>query len=238
MNRRLIRYIPLMAMLILSGMIATGMFNKSETFETPSMVGLDIVPFNVPTLGSKEPRFAPRDWKGKVIVFNVFASWCKPCIEEHKVWMKLAQSGKATIYGMAWKDTPEKVSAWLNQYGNPYQLIGIDETGSTTIALALTGVPETFILGPTGNIFYHTQSPVTEDMVNTIIVPMVEKITNGELQAPKRITDVDPITYVATPPVAEALEQPQKMRSEVPPGQPVDAAPPAPSQGEPPANAQ
>lgn len=194
MNRsHLIRLIPLFVMLLLSIGLAAGLFTGDhKPFEDSPLLGYDMAPFNVPTLGSDQPNFAPREWKGKVVVLNIFASWCKPCLAEHKIWMDLAKRGKVNLYGLAWKDTPENISRWLTTHGNPYQLIGVDQRGNATIPLALTGIPETFVIGPTGNIFYHRQDPVTQELVDNIIVPLVEKITSGELSALPRPTDKNP----------------------------------------------
>lgn len=192
MNRTIIRLMPLLIMLLLSMALASGLFTNDKPFRDSPLVGYDMVPFNVPTLGADQPRFAPRDWKHKVVVLNIFASWCKPCAQEHAIWMKLAKTGKVNLYGLAWKDTPENVSAWLTKHGNPYQLIGVDQHGDTTIPLALTGIPETFILGPTGTIFYHHQAPVTQELVDKVIVPLVEKITSGELHARMPASDSNP----------------------------------------------
>jgi cytochrome c biogenesis protein CcmG/thiol:disulfide interchange protein DsbE len=246
MNRNMIRMIPLLIMLAVSIAISSGMFHDSnKLFQDAPLVGFDIVPFNVHTLGSDQPRFAPRDWHDKIIVLNVFASWCEPCQAEHKVWMNLAKTGKATIYGLAWKDTPEKVSAWLNKNGNPYHLIGIDQHGDTTIPLALTGIPETVILGPTGTIYFHHQEAVTQELVDNVIIPIIEKIKSGELKPPKRIPDEDPISLAPQTPVNPNADMsaPAKANEAAPVNVPAKTAPagdpsvapqPAPS----PANAQ
>ncbi len=221
MNRDMFRLIPLLIMLVICIAIASGLFgDPKKPFESAPLVGYDVVPFNVPTLGSSQMRFAPRDWRGKVVILNVFASWCVPCQDEHKIWMNLARSGKVLIYGLAWKDTPEKVSAWLNQNGNPYQLIGVDSNGNTTVALALTGVPETFLIGPTGSIFYHSQGPVTQELLDTVLVPLAEKLISGEVKAAPLTTDQDPLPMVlglpeqngdATAPIANTLQQPSTL---------------------------
>jgi cytochrome c biogenesis protein CcmG, thiol:disulfide interchange protein DsbE len=201
----MIRMVPLLLLLLVSMLLASGLFNSDDNASKSSrLIGYDMVPFHVPALGSQETRFAPQDWKGKVVVLNVFATWCKPCLKEHPVWMNLSKQGKANIYGLAWKDTAEKVSEWLNRHGNPYHLIGVDQIGAATIPLALTGVPETFIIGPTGTIFYHHRAPITQELVDKVIVPMVEKITSGELQPAPRMTDAN-----SSVPLPGPIEEPQ-----------------------------
>ncbi|OYV48010.1 MAG: hypothetical protein B7X10_03725, partial [Burkholderiales bacterium 21-58-4] len=121
------------------------------------MVGLRIAPFTLPGLGGG--HFSPQLWKGKVALLNVFASWCVPCASEQPALVRLAQTGKILIYGLAWKDQPQKVAEYLRKNGNPYRSVGLDAYGQTTIPLALTGVPETFVIDKTGRVYYQYDMP-------------------------------------------------------------------------------
>jgi cytochrome c biogenesis protein CcmG/thiol:disulfide interchange protein DsbE len=183
-----VRLVPLLIMLLLSIVLASGLFRDDrKLFEDSPLVGLTITPFSIPSLGAGNTLFAPRDWRGKVVVLNIFASWCVPCVEEHKIWMDVAKKTNINLYGMAWKDTPVKISEWLNKHGNPYRLIGIDEHGTTSISLAITGIPETMVLDQNGSIYFHYQAPVTRDLVDNVIVPLAEKLASGEIVAKPRV---------------------------------------------------
>jgi cytochrome c biogenesis protein CcmG/thiol:disulfide interchange protein DsbE len=224
-----VRLAPLLVMLLISMILASGLWRgDSEPFEENTLIGRDIATFRIPALGGNNAMFSPRDWRGKVVVLNVFASWCEPCVEEHKLWMKIAKEKKLYLYGLAWKDTPAKVSEWLNKHGNPYQMIGVDEYGASTIALALTGVPETFVLDQNGTIYFHYQMPVTDDVLYNLIVPLVDKLTKGE--------------YVPKPAIRDLLsnkrsDEPENAPAEQQPPQPVSAPQDVPATSAP-ANAQ
>lgn len=175
MDRNWLRALPLILLLLVSAMLATGLFNRPPESPTAS-AGKKMLAFDLPTLSGEAVRMTPNGFSGHTAILNVFASWCVPCTVEHPVLMKLAQSGKVQLYGLAWKDTPEHIAAWLAARGNPYRLVGIDRYGQTTVALGLTGAPETFVLDRDGNIYYHLKAPLTDDDINQIILPLVERL--------------------------------------------------------------
>lgn len=176
MNPKWLRIAPLIIMLLLLMALALGLVggNVGKAINR-RLIGYNIAPFDIPALGS-DAHFSPAAWQGRVAVLNIFASWCKPCAAEHAELMKLAQAGKVAIYGLAWKDKPEAVTAWLRARGNPYQLIGIDEYAKTTVATGIIGVPETFLLDKNGAIAYHVSGTLTADVVDNVILPMAEKL--------------------------------------------------------------
>jgi cytochrome c biogenesis protein CcmG/thiol:disulfide interchange protein DsbE len=182
---QLMRALPLFILLLLAAALGAGLL----THETPAQTGVSLVgyqpgPFELPSLPmANQPagKFSPKLWQGQVAVLNVFASWCEPCAAEHPVLMRLAQTGKVAVYGIGWKDKPASVTAWLNARGNPYQAVGIDQYGAATIALSMTGVPETYVLKKDGSVFYHHKSPIDNEIVDKVILPLVEKLNAGEL---------------------------------------------------------
>ncbi len=178
------RLIPLGILFLLALVLASGLLNSEQPKKTVSLVGYHAAPFSVPTLpvaGQAAGKMSPDTWRGEIAVLNVFASWCEPCASEHPVMMRLAQASKVPVYGLAWKDTPEKVSAWLSARGNPYQVIGIDSGGRSTIPLALTGVPETLLFDEEGSVVYHHKSAIDDETVDKVLLPLVEKLRAGEL---------------------------------------------------------
>ncbi len=175
MNSKVLHAVPLVALLSLSLVLAFALFHtKPPQAPHESQTGYKVTAFDIPALGGK--RFSPAVWQGKVALLNVFASWCEPCGAEHETLMDLAKTGKIAIYGLAWNDTAGKIARWIGERGNPYLSIGIDEHGESTVPLALTGVPETFVFDKSGGIAYHYSGPLTKDITDNIIVPLAEKL--------------------------------------------------------------
>lgn len=181
MDPKLLRLVPLLVMLLLALMLAFGLFNHPTLRQEERMVGLNITPFSLPEV-SGSGRFSPDLWRGKVAVLNVFASWCAPCAAEAPALMHLAQSGKVPVFGIAWKDKPEDAARYLQTKGNPYQAVGLDVHGETTLPLALTGVPETFIIDKTGHVYFQFNAPISDDTVDKVILPLVAKLDSGNVR--------------------------------------------------------
>ena len=114
------------------------------------------------------PRLTAAAFAGRVSILNVFASWCLPCLAEHPFLMALAKDGRAQIFGLNYKDKPEDAKAWLAKHGNPYTRIGTDRNGRAGIEWGVYGVPETFLIGPDGQIRHKVVGPITNDQLKQL----------------------------------------------------------------------
>lgn len=101
--------------------------------------------------------------KGRVIIINIWASWCAPCRQEHPFLMSLANRSDLLLVGVNYKDQNSQALKFLNTLGNPYHVIGVDPNGRTAIELGVYGVPETFILSPQGNITFKHVGPIVSE---------------------------------------------------------------------------
>lgn len=96
---------------------------------------------------------------GEVVLVNIFASWCAPCLIEHPFLSEMAAQG-ITIHGIAYKDAPEATRAMLDRLGNPYTRVGVDRDGRAGIELGVYGVPETFVVSGDGRIRHKHVGPI------------------------------------------------------------------------------
>ena len=94
------------------------------------------------------------------VMVNLFASWCAPCRAEHGDITWLAETHPGQVYGLAYKDAPEATRAFLAELGNPFETIGVDRSGQGGLDFGLTGVPETFVISPDGQIILHVRGPL------------------------------------------------------------------------------
>ena len=161
----MMRVLPLFLVCVLSALLAFALLGKKNTEAFSLMTGKAF-----PALTINSLQF-PEAFKGKRTIVNLFASWCLPCIQEHSLLMKLKADNIAPIIGIAWKNKPADVEAWLAKRGNPFDQLAMDETGKSTVPLALTGVPETFIVDEKGIIIFHTKAQLTEQMIHDEMMP-------------------------------------------------------------------
>ena len=129
-------------------------------------------------LNVKRPLTAA-DLKGKVSLFNVWATWCVACRSEHPVLMQLAETGKVAIYGLNYKDDRAEAKRWLLRYGDPYLANAFDDDGRVGIDWGVYGTPETFIVDQQGIIRHKHIGPLTREVVRDEILPLVEKLEAG-----------------------------------------------------------
>lgn len=102
------------------------------------------------------------------IAVNLFASWCAPCAVEHPLLLELERRHPGQIYGLLYKDTPEKGRFFLERLGNPYTAVAMDPLGQGGLDFGLTGVPETFVISPDGKILLHVRGPLEPDTLQEV----------------------------------------------------------------------
>ena len=118
--------------------------------------------------------------QGKVSIVNVWASWCVPCHTEHPMLVRLQEVSKAPLFGINYKDRAQNARRFLVKYGNPFQAVGVDRNGRTSIDWGVYGVPETFVVDGRGRIVYKHVGPITEQSINTKFMPVIARTRKGK----------------------------------------------------------
>ena len=146
--------------------------------EVPSpLIGKAAPPFELPLLEQAQKKFASRDMLGKVWLLNVWASWCEPCLQEHPVISALAKTLPAPVVGLNYKDARENALPWLQRNGNPFYQTVFDGSGRIGIDYGVYGVPETYVIDKKGIIRYKRIGPVTPEIVQKKIEPLVRELS-------------------------------------------------------------
>ncbi len=167
--------LPLAIFVVMVGFLAVGLTLNPREVPSP-LVGKPAPAFSLPQLHESDQVFSPKDLTGKVWLLNFWASWCNGCKDEHPVLMQLAKSGDVPIYGVDYKDTRPEALAWLARWGNPYQLVAVDEAGRAGINYGVYGVPETYVIDKAGKIRYKQIGPVDQDVLEQKILPLVREL--------------------------------------------------------------
>jgi cytochrome c biogenesis protein CcmG/thiol:disulfide interchange protein DsbE len=189
--RRLLHLMPMMLFLVLVFYFANTLWRIERQNYDPQVLPSAMLDKPAPaftlvglpraTRGSQdqvEESLSRDDLAGQVAVINFFASWCVPCRVEHPILLRLAREDHVRIYGIAYKDKPEDAARLLTQFGDPYQLIGMDRDGRVGLDFGVYGVPETYVLDKSGTIRKRIVGPLTADVVRTELLPLL-KTLNG-----------------------------------------------------------
>ena len=167
--------IPLGIFIVLVGFLAIGL--KLDPREVPSpLIGKPAPDFKLALLSDPGKQLSPADLRGKVWLFNAWASWCASCRQEHEVLLDLSKKGGVLIYGMDYKDQPGDAQAVLNRYGNPYVETVVDLDGRVGINYGVYGVPETYLIDRNGIIRHKHTGPLTREILDKKILPLVKEL--------------------------------------------------------------
>jgi len=167
--------LPFVIFMILAIFLFVGLGLNPHEVPSP-LVGKPAPAFSLPQLHEPDKQFSLQDMKGKVWLFNVWASWCTACEQEHPLFMELSRRNLVPLYGMDYKDKREDGMAWLQQHGNPYTLVVSDAEGRVGIDYGVYGVPETYLIDKQGVIRYKHIGAVTERDLSEKILPLVKEL--------------------------------------------------------------
>ena len=175
MNKKLFWTVGIFAALVV--LLGVGLTLNPREVPSP-LIGKAAPPFELPLLQEDQKKFASREMLGKVWLLNVWASWCEPCLQEHPVISALAKTLPAPVVGLNYKDARENALPWLQRNGNPFYLTVFDGSGRIGIDYGVYGVPETYVIDKKGIIRYKRIGPVTPEVVQKKIEPLVRELSS------------------------------------------------------------
>ena len=177
LNRKIFLYIiPFLVLLILGVLFMFQLITKHDPYQIQSvLIGKQFPEVNLPPLMQGKDGLDSRKLKGKIFLINIFASWCAPCIAEHKILMRLKKEG-ILIKGISYKDDINDSIAFIEENGNPYDSIGVDGDGRFGLELGMYGIPETFVLDYKSIIRYRHAGQITDDLLEKELMPLIKKL--------------------------------------------------------------
>lgn len=164
--------VPLIAFMLIILLLWRGLSLHPSLVPSP-LINTPAPEFQLPTLSDSPSQMTQKSFLGHVSLFNVWATWCAICANEHDFLLTLARDYHIIIYGLNYKDDPTAARKWLEQYGNPYQIVAIDESGETGINWGVYGTPETFIIDKKGYIRYKHVGALTPVVWQKTLQPIV-----------------------------------------------------------------
>jgi len=112
----------------------------------------------------------------KVVLLNVWGTWCPSCRVEHPDLVRLARDEGVPIYGLNYKDNRDAALQWLDELGNPYELVLFDPQGKLGFDLGVYGAPETYIIDSKGIVRFRHVGVVDNELWETELEPRIREL--------------------------------------------------------------
>lgn len=171
-----LRYIVPVALFVVIGIVLLIGLRQNRGDEIPTVLNGGPVPnVTLPRLDARTQGFGPADLRGQVTIVNVFASWCIPCREEAPVLMRLARENHVRLIGLVYKDQADAARGFLDEYGNPFERIGLDADGRAGIWWGISKVPESFLIDAHG-VIRGRFGPMDDAMLSGQVLPAIRAI--------------------------------------------------------------
>lgn len=168
------RTLPLIAFLLLVALLVAGLSISDRKTLIPSpLINKPVPAFDLPVLANPERTMSSESFLGKPYLVNFWASWCVSCRVEHPAITELAKLKVVRIVGLNFRDETQDAIAWLDRWGDPYDVNLADRDGRISIDFGVYAAPETFLVDPSGTIVYKHIGPLTRDLIETEILPLV-----------------------------------------------------------------
>ena len=136
---------------------------------------------NSPLLGRAAPAIEGKtidgeafnlvDLKGQWVLVNYFATWCVPCRKEHPELVRFSQRqrGQVAVIGVIYSDSTKAVRSFRDKEGGEWPMVA-DPTGRTALEWGVSGVPESFLVDPTGIVRARILGGVTVDGLERLLL--------------------------------------------------------------------
>jgi cytochrome c biogenesis protein CcmG/thiol:disulfide interchange protein DsbE len=142
---------------------------KGERVDPPTSASL-------PVLGGDGTR-SLADYKGKVVLVNVWASWCPPCKDELPLIQKAHEMMSArggTVLGIDVKENSSAALEAVEEYGLTFPNLR-DRDGSYVREWGQTGYPENYVIDRKGKVAAVRRMPVTQKWLDETLPPLLEE---------------------------------------------------------------
>ena len=140
-------------LVLLVAVLATRDYSGTRTADSP-LLGRPAPAVEGPSLLDGE-SFDLADQRGRWVLVNFFATWCVPCQVEHPELVRFdaahADAGDARVISVVFSDDADDVRRFFEQRGGEWPVID-DPVGRVALEWGVTGVPESFLVGPDGTV--------------------------------------------------------------------------------------
>lgn len=156
------RGVPLWAQIVVWGMLVGLLvlvgFGLNRSSNPMAEVGQPVPNFDLVYYEGYEyngiAKMKLSDLQGKIVLINIWASWCKPCEQEapdlEEAWQSYKDGGDVVFIGVDYVDTPEGAFGYLKKFAITFPNAPDLESNISSILNRQMGVPETYLIDREG----------------------------------------------------------------------------------------
>ncbi len=110
------------------------------------------------------------NWRGRWVLVNFFSTTCVPCIVEHPELIEFHErrADDGAVVSVVFDDTPERVRDFFERNGGDWPVVA-EGYGQVAVAYGVTGVPESYLVAPSGVVVWKQLGGVTADGIDAVI---------------------------------------------------------------------
>tara|TARA_B100001093_G_C26689701_1_gene954247 strand:- start:632 stop:1153 length:522 start_codon:yes stop_codon:yes gene_type:complete len=120
--------------------------NKSSLYNTKGLEGQVLKDVKLEYFNTSKFILEKDLRENNFTLINFWASWCKPCLLEHPYLLKLNNEKNLKLIGVNFKDNKINATRFLNENGNPYDLLAKDKLGKHSVGFGIYGIPESILI--------------------------------------------------------------------------------------------
>jgi peroxiredoxin len=144
-------------------LIAVVLFLSAPSARAQSKINYKVIPNLEPmkekaltpefsALSPEGKKISLKDFRGKLVFLNFWASWCIPCREEMPAMERLYQEFKDknfTVFAVSVKDRRQDAIDFAKELKLTYP-VALDPEGQVGLLYGAWGLPTTYLIGPKG----------------------------------------------------------------------------------------
>lgn len=158
---------------------------QQQPAQTPTPLPGELMDAKLTTLGGDSLRLS--DLKGKVVVLNLWATWCGPCRREIPDFVEIQEDyeGRSLeVLGITSEDernTKPSIEQFVKEFKINYKVVLADGKDWEAFLAPRYSIPQTYVLGPDGNLIqkFVGYSPQVATMVRDIADQTLARATQG-----------------------------------------------------------
>ena len=145
MKNNYLRFASISITLLILILLFLGLY-KDQTYSTKYLVGKKLENFQIDSFNENSFLSENDLNKGEYTLINFWASWCISCKSEHSFLMMLNQNKRLKLLGINFKDKKSKALKFLEEFGDPYDLLAVDNSGKKSVSFGVYGIPESILI--------------------------------------------------------------------------------------------